>query len=176
MIPSPEHHIACTVQEPAKAEKHQYVGHVKCPCGCDTFEMQHTGATHEWRGKTIPCDAKLDGGFFFRIVAKCANCGTEHLLLDKDFHGWNGFVCREELGDYLRLRPPLVAWPCKACGKAAHKADIMVFSEGKERTIEESDGMLDETNWQEGFGSITIDIRCTACGNTHESWVECETM
>jgi len=176
MIPTPEHLRACTVPEPAKAEQHQYVGYVKCPCGCDTFEMQHTGATHEWDGEIIPCTAEIDGGFFFRIVAKCVNCGTEHLLLDTDFHGWDGFVCREELGGHLRPRPALVGWPCKVCGKNMHKASVLVVSEDKETAFEESGGVLDETNWQEGFGWMNIDIRCAACGHSHEAWVSCETM
>jgi len=138
--------------------------------------MQHTGATHEWDGEIIPCTAEIDGGFFFRIVAKCVNCGTEHLLLDTDFHGWDGFVCREELGGHLRPRPALVGWPCKVCGKNMHKASVLVVSEDKETAFEESGGVLDETNWQEGFGWMNIDIRCAACGHSHEAWVSCETM
>ena len=104
------------------------------------------------------------------------DCGKQHLLLDVDFHGWNGFVARERLRGHLRPRPAVVAWPCKACGKTAHKADVLVISEDKKVAIEESDGFLDETNWQEGFGWINIDIRCVTCGRAHESWVSYETM
>ncbi len=174
MIPTPEHLRACTVPEPAKAEQHQYAGHVKCLCRCDTFEMQHTGATHAWGDEIIPCVTEIDGNFFLRIVAKCVSCGAEHLLLDKDFHGWNGYVCREREHDYPR--PPLVVWPCRTCGKVGHKADIVVCGEDKDEAIEASGGRLDESNWQEGFGWIEIDICCVKCGHRHESWVSYETM
>jgi hypothetical protein len=138
------------------------------------FEMQHTGATHEIDGEIMPCTAEINGGFFLRIVAKCTGCGTEHLLLDQDFHGWNGFVCGDK--SQLRPRPHLVPWPCNSCGKHAHTADAVIFSEDKAVAIDESGGLLDETNWQEGFGWININIRCVACGRAHESWVSYETM
>ena len=52
----------------------------------------------------------------------------------------------------------------------------MVLSEDKDLAIEGANGLLDETNWQEGFGWITIDIRCATCGDTHDSWAGYETM
>jgi hypothetical protein len=104
------------------------------------------------------------------------NCGVGHLLFDKDFHGWDGYVCREESGGHLRSRPPLVPWTCKSCGKATHKADVIVVGEDTKTAIEESGGRLDETNWQEGFGWICINICCAACGHRHEPWVSYETM
>lgn len=176
MIPSPQHLRACTVPSPAKAGQHQYAGDVRCRCGCDTFEMWHAGATHEVRGTIIPCTAQIDGAFFFRIVAKCTDCGAEHLLFDKDFHGWDGFVCRDELRGHLHPRPPLVAWQCDACGEATHKADVVVVDEDKEDAIEESGGLLNDANWQEGFGWICIDLCCAACGHRHQPWVSYETM
>ena len=174
MIPAPQHLRAITLPNPAKAEQHQYAGHVRCPCGCEMFEMQHTGATHEWDDEVIPCVAEIDGEFFLRIVAKCVKCGSEHLLLDKDLHGWNGYVCKEKSRHLPR--PSLVAWPCKSCGKASHKVDVVIFGEDMKEAIEESGGLLDETNWQEGFGWINIDICCAVCGHRHESWVSYETM
>jgi hypothetical protein len=175
MIPPPSHLATCTRPVRQLAEEHQYAGHIRCTCGGEIFELLHTGQTHEWNGETIPCVAEIDGEFFFRLAARCAACETEHLLLDQDFHGWNGFVCRNE-SDQRRPRPSLVVWECLLCGDTHHSADVVISSEGMDSAIEESTGVLDESNWQEGFGWIDIHIRCNACGAQKISWVSCETM
>ena len=174
-LPVPQHLRICTVATLIAARQPQYVGHVQCPCGCDTFEMQHAGGTYEWRGTIRTCSAEVDGKRFFRIVAKCAACGTEHLLFDKDLHGWNGFMCRQRLRGQPDSPPPLVAWRCQVCGEVSHKADVVIASMDKEEIIEESGGLFDDANWQEGFGWVAIDICCAACSHRHASWVSFET-
>lgn len=175
MIPAPRHLRNCTVPADNEAEEFEYVGKVKCACGGQKFQMLHTGATHIVRGETIPCVAEIDGGFFLRIVAKCEQCGIEHLLLDMDFHGWNGFVCHNKKQSQ-RARPPLVAWGCRECAKTAFESQVTISSEGEEDAIEEADGDLDETNWQEAFSWIDIDLHCCACGDEHTGWISYETM
>lgn len=160
---------------PEAAEDHQYAGHVKCKCGCDTFELRHTGGTHEWNDETIPCTTEISGEFYLRIAAKCKECSSEHLLFDMDFHGWNGFVCRED-SKTSRPRPSLVPWPCRSCGNSAYQSDVVVSGEDMESAIDESEGVLDASNWQEGFGWMDIHLHCTVCDNVHKSWVSIETM
>jgi hypothetical protein len=137
--------------------------------------MLHTGATYESHGTIRLCSTEVDGNLFFRIAAKCSGCGTEHLLFDKDLHGWNGFMCLQRLRGQQHSPPPLVAWRCKACGNASHKADVVIASMDKEEIIEESGGLFDDANWQEGFGWVSIDICCAACNYRHKSWVSFET-
>ncbi len=175
MLPTPSHLIDCTIPTPDRADDHQYAGHVQCKCGSDSFELYHTGGTHEWDGETIPCVTAIGDEFYLRVVARCTGCGIDLLILDMDFHGWNGFVCREE-SKTKRPRPPLTRWPCRACGALVYNADVVVSGEDKETAIGESDGLLDESNWHEGFRWIDIHLHCTACGDDHKSWVSYETM
>jgi hypothetical protein len=175
MIPVPNHLRTCTVPVDNEADEFQYVGKVKCACGGTAFQMLHTNATHEWEGEQVPCVAEIDGKFFLRIAAKCEQCGTEHLLLDSDFHGWNGFVCHDKK-KAKQPRPPLVAWGCRQCAKMSFESQVTISSEGEVDAIEEADGDLDETNWQEGFSWIDIDVRCCDCGDEHEGWISYETM
>lgn len=44
-----------------------------------------------------------------------------------------------------------------------------------ETAIGESDGFLNESNWQDGFGWIGIDLRCVQCGHAHPEWAGGET-
>lgn len=174
MLPAPRHLIDCTQPLPERAGEYDYAGHVKCKCGCDTYDLYHMGATHEYQGETIPCTAEIDGQFYFRVVARCTACGMEHLLFDMNLHGWNGFVCREELA-LPGPRPARTSWPCRTCGGSAHQAEVVVHGEDLESAIENSDGILDESKWQEGFLWIVIDIHCTACGDHPKTWMSCKT-
>lgn len=175
MIPAPKHLLGCTNPAAESAEETQYIGDVHCSCGGTVFQMLHTGATKEYAGELIPCVARINGGYFLLVAARCAHCDREHLLLDNDFHGWNGFVCHDK-AQAERPRPPLVAWPCRKCQQTAFAARVTISSEGKEFAIEEADGDLDETNWQEAFGWIDIAIRCQSCGDEQTDWISYETM
>ena len=175
MLPTPAHLRGCTVATPDAADEDEYAALVRCPCGGESFRMLHTADTKQYAGETIPCVTRTDDGFFLRIVAACVGCASEHLLLDMDLHGWNGFVCREPRKT-ARPRPPLVAWRCRKCGTKAFGAAVSVRGEGKQDAISEADGLLDETNWHEGFGWVTVDLRCDGCGDGHATWIDYETM
>lgn len=176
MIPAPDHLRKCTQPLPDEARELEYVGQVTCPCGSSKFTLLHTGGTHEWNGETIPCTTEIDGEFFLRVVAKCNECQAEHLLLDMDFHGWNGFVCGPESGDQARQRPGLVGWPCRSCQRQDFEAKVTIISEGMEHAIEEGEGDVDESNWFEAFGWINIDLICNRCSDHHDQWISFETM
>jgi len=175
MLPTPKHLLACTEPRPDRAEEDQYASHLTCPCGSETFDFQHTGGTHEYDGQTIPCVTEIDGEFYLRVVAKCTDCESEHLLLDKDFHGWNGYVCREE-SKANRPRPPLTTWQCRSCDATGFTGNVLIYGEDLGTAISESSGALNESNWQNAFGWIGIDLHCIVCGDNHDSWISYETM
>lgn len=175
MLPVPSHLIRCTSPCERDVAENDYTGNITCTCGSDAFCFHHTGGTHECDGATIPCVTEIDGEYFLRIVAVCWECGNQHLLLDKDYHGWNGSVCRQE-AKCNRPRPSLTPWPCRACGAFKFRGEISVYGEDLETAVAESNGMLNESNWQDGFGWIGIDLHCIACGDDHSSWVSYETM
>src|SRR4051812_20623501 len=132
---------------------------VVCRCGSRRFDLLYPGQTHEYRGEQIPCTAQINHHFFFIIKARCTACGRDHLLFDKDFHGWNGFVCHDEAQASLP-RPPLVPWECLSCGKTEHEASVQIQTQGREGFVEEAEGELDEDRWPDGFGWFSMSISC----------------
>jgi DNA-directed RNA polymerase subunit RPC12/RpoP len=175
MMPVPTHLKDCVVPHSAEIDEQPLKAMVRCPCGGMIFQLLYPGQTHEYDGEIIPCTAQIGKKFFFLIKVKCAACGKEHLLLDADFHGWDGFVCHDPNQAALP-RPDLVAWKCLECGEEAHKADILIHAEGKDDFIEETGGTFDEKRWPDGFGWFTMNIECTKCGKKTSEWVSYETM
>lgn len=172
-MPPPAHLLKCTEPISSRCRRNRYVGNVRCSCGDKKFRLQHAGASREFKGEKYPQDTKVGDAYFMIIKATCLECATEYLLFDKDFHGWNGFVV--DSGERLP-RPELVSWPCTACGESRHEVTIGVYSEGRQDAIDESGELLNENNWQEGFGSINIDVKCSACGHKVNGWLAYETM
>lgn len=175
MMPIPTHLKNCIVPNELEIDELPLVGTVRCPCSGEAFEIRFPGQTLQWNDEVVPCTAEFNGRYFFLIRARCIKCGKSHLLLDVDFHGWNGLICHD-IEQAARPRPPLAPWKCVRCGKSKHKARIEVVSEGKDSCLAEADGAIDDDRWPDAFESLTIDIRCTECDHSHVAWVSCETM
>ena len=153
----------------------RFFAHVRCPCGSKKFRLLHTGSTWQDKyGDKFPKDTKVGDGYFLVIKAVCTLCQASHLLFDKTLHGWNGIVSRADSPS--AVQPDLVAWNCSRCGQLVHTATIAVFGEGREDAIQESSGFLDDSNWQEAFGSIQIATKCCNCGHKAPTWLSYETM
>jgi hypothetical protein len=175
MMPVPTHLRDCVIPENSTIDEEPLKAKVQCPCGGKIFHLLYPGQTQEYNGKKIPCTAEINGKFFFLIRAKCVTCGEEHLLLDEDFHGWDGFVCHDP--EQARLpRPPLFPWKCLACGGLEHKVGVEIQTEGKQDFIDETGGEFDENRWPDGFGWLTISSECTKCGTKTPELFSCETM
>lgn len=175
MMPVPTHLKGCVVPTSAKIDESDLKAKVQCPCGGKTFELLYPGQTHEYDGQEVPCVAQIKKKFFFLVKAKCTACRQESLLIDVDFHGWNGFVCHDARQAKLP-RPPLVPWKCQKCGGLAHKATVQIQTQGKADFIEESGGMIDKKRWPDAFGCFSMSIECTGCRAKTPDWVCCETM
>jgi ribosomal protein S27E len=174
-MPVPSHLVDCVVPKDATIDESPLDAVVRCACGSSRFDLLFPGQTHEYAGEKIPCTAEIDGKFFFLIKARCAGCEREHLLLDGDFHGWNGFVCHDSKQASLS-RPLLVPWKCLSCGRAEHEASVQIQTEGKEDFVAETDGEFDDDRWPDGFGWFSMAIKCTGCGKETPEWVSYETM
>ena len=120
MMPVPSHLIDCVVPRDAVIDESPLDAFVRCPCGSSRFDLLFPGTTHEWRGETIPCTAEIGGKFFFLVTARCTSCNRRHLLLDADFHGWNGFVCHDPKQASIE-RPPLRLWHAFLVGSPSMK-------------------------------------------------------
>lgn len=133
------------------------------------------GQTHDYQREPIPCTAEIDGAFYFLVKAICENCGSSHTLFDKEFHGWDGFVCHEA-GQAARPPPPLEEWECLTCGGKRHTARIALEAQGKQDFIEEAGDEFPVDRWPDAFGWFDKSIACTECGKATATWVSYETM
>ena len=147
----------------------------RCPCGETRFELRYPGQTHEWDGREIPCDALIGQHHFFLLEARCVACGRDHLLLDTDFHGWNGLLCHDPEQAALP-RPPLVVWGCRGCGGVSHSGVITISTESKESTLGEAGDDIDPERWYDAFGWFSLDLICSKCGRAEPDLVSYETM
>jgi hypothetical protein len=175
MMPVPTQLSNCIIPHSPEIDESGLEGKVRCPCGSETFQLLYPGQTHEWNGEQILCTAEIDGKSFFLVKARCTGCDAEHLLIDKDLHGWNGFVCHEPEQAALP-RPPLKPWPCKSCGAHEHLATIQIETQGRADFIEESEGKFPEDRWPDGFSWFSMSITCAKCGNMKKDWISLETM
>jgi dipeptidyl aminopeptidase/acylaminoacyl peptidase len=126
-MPAPAHLQKCTAPVASQCRRNRSVAHLQCPYGGKKFSLLHAGATREQNGVKFPKDTKVGDAYFMMIKAVCAQCHAEHLIFDKDFHGWNGFVVNT--GERAQ-RPELVAWICTACGKTDHSATVAFLQRG----------------------------------------------
>ena len=91
-MPVPEHLRDWLVPGASEIDESDLVGRVRCPCGSEEIELLYPGETVFRDGDRYPCDLKIGDHQFFVIRGRCASCGAEAPLFDKDFHGWNGLV------------------------------------------------------------------------------------
>jgi hypothetical protein len=175
MMPVPTHLQGIVVPLSSGIDEEALSATVRCPCGDTKFELLYPGQTHEYAGKTVPCVAEIEGKFFLVLKSRCAGCGREHLLLDADFHGWNGFVCHDPVQAALP-RPQLVPWLCLGCGEARHSGVVHIQTEGKADFISESEGGFDADRWPDAFGWFSLDLTCSSCGKESPSLISYETM
>ena len=174
-MPVPTHLRNCVVPNDPTIDEFEFSGKVRCPCGSTQFRLLYPGATHEYHGEIIPCAAKIAGKFFFLIKAACVKCDREHLLIDEDLHGWNGFVCHDAAQAAIE-RPPLVPWKCLSCGGLRHSATVFIQAEGRLDFVRIAGDKFDADRWPDAFGWFDMAIRCTGCGKETPVWVSLETM
>jgi DNA-directed RNA polymerase subunit N (RpoN/RPB10) len=175
MMPVPSHLIGSVRPKDPTLDEAALDAEVVCACGSMRFQLLFPGLTHVVDDEQVPCVAEFNRRFFFLIKARCTSCGREHLLIDQDFHGWNGFVCHDRAQAAIP-RPTLVPWNCLACGKTEHEAEVQIQTEGRRDLIANSNGQISEDRWPDAFGWFSMSIRCTACGKHTNQWVSLETM
>ena len=175
MMPVPAHLAECVVPKDSAVDENPLDAVVRCPCGSIVFDLLYPGQTKEIQGERFPCTAEVDGNPFLVIQARCIACQGAHLLLDSDFHGWNGFVCHDVRKAAIP-RPSLVLWTCLSCGATAHEASVQIQTEGRTDFVNECDGKFDADRWPDGFSWFSMAIRCIGCGRHTRDWISYETM
>ncbi len=172
MLPIPKH--LNEILFPIDEDNDQYgvIGDIKCICDSKNFEVEYVGLKDE-SGSIIPVN--IHGHYFFIIKIKCLECSRKYLIFDKDFNGWDGFVCHDE--EEAKLPSPLgLIWQCSECKNNSNKIQITIGSQGKEYFLEETNNGFPPDKWVEAFEWITIQLTCSNCNHTHYDWVSFETM
>jgi hypothetical protein len=174
MMPVPKHLRNCAIINESFCAQDCVVATVQCCCSNQELRIMFPGQGHHWKDELCPVVAEIDGNLYFVIVAKCDRCALEHLLIDRDFHGWEGVVCHD-VEQASRPRPGLVAWACCACGKESHRIVVRILSEGEEDFIDQAPD-LDPSLWIEAFSWFEMDVTCVNCGCATERFVSYEAM
>jgi hypothetical protein len=175
MMPPPSHLREIVRPADTRVDEDPFVGKLRCTCTGERFRVLNLPYYHVGNGKVTLVTAEIKGKFFFIIRAQCVACEKDHLIFDKDFHGWNGFVCHDEKQAKLK-RPKVEVWQCPECDGDAHEVTVAIAGEGREDFAEETEGQYDEDRWPDAFGSIGIGIKCCNCGGELPEWVSYETM
>ena len=143
-------------------------GRVMCPCGSNSFAILYPGQTHEFQGLRYPCTANIGGNLFFLVSARCTECNRIHLLIDQDFHGFNGVVCHD-LEQAKLGRPSLIEWNCRRCNSVAHSLEVSIaIGDRDDFVAETADRPELADKWFEAFEWFSVEIECLNCGHTEE--------
>lgn len=154
--------------------EYELTGKIICACGSENFTIKLVGDTSFYESENVIKVVELEEHYFLIIKVKCNNCDKEHLIFDKDFHGWDGFVCG---GNASNLpRPDAKIWYCNKCSNANHSMAVKIHSQGQDQFIEEAGEEFDKNDWTEAFDWITIKTECKSCNETNEEWISYETM
>lgn len=123
--------------------------------------------------RIFPYAKEVEYSVFFLIKARCSCCAAEYLLFDKDFHGWDGFVCHD-IRKAATVRPALEPWRCLSCGESNHSV-TMEFSYAESEKLEEDLAEFRIENPADAFEWVSMTIRCERCDLVTEKWVDYET-
>ena len=175
MMPVPTHLVGIAVPAEAEVDEAPLRAELRCGCGSLSFEFLYPGQTQVIGGREIPCDAEIDGNYFYIVSARCTACRAERVLLDADFHGWNGLTCHDPV-QAAAARPPLTPWHCRNCRETAHVGMLFISGEGKDDFIEEAGSDFDPDRWPDAFGWFSLSCSCLQCGLDEPDRFVSETM
>lgn len=147
---------------------------LKCSCGCEEFILSFPGEIKDIENISYPVAKLFDNKTFFIINAECKKCNKSFVVFDKDFHGWDGFICGEKSKQEIP-RPSLVRWKCQSCGSLNHKVIVKLAYMSKDIFMQECEGDYNEEQWPDSFEWIWISIHCINCDLEIMDWVDYET-
>ena len=172
----PTHLTECALLEEVDTRQNYIKASLICKRhNIDIFEILMVNGLKNTKKGVYPSVLEDGQNFFFVIAAKFLDCQDSYVLLDKDLHGWNGWVYRDH-EQIIKVKPDYKLWKCTNCGKTHHTGSVEVFSKGKEDFIAEKDGDFDIDRWYDAFSWFKMNIRCTNCGLQTDRFIDFETM
>jgi len=179
MMPPPIHLADCVVPDDPWLDEEPFHGIVKCSCSGTRFNLLYVGQLRINGDRAVVTQVQNDGAWYYVIRASCPKCGKRHVLYDKDYHGWNGFVAYD-VEQRRRPRPADAEFRCLKCNGDMHRIRLHILSEGRADFIDQSMGnensQFEEGDWPNAFGSISFDIICVGCDLQTSDWAGDESM
>ena len=177
MRPAPSHLDAILLQrKPLASQKGQsgVGGRIGCECGSTEFTLQYVGNRVNSDGSPFLRATMHWGRTFFSVAIECARCSKARTLLDLHRHGWEGLLC-STANDRMAKPPRPKQWTCPSCRFSVHEINIEVRGDDKSEALKNGEGALNESNWFDAFGSMSISTVCASCGAAQWA-VDCETQ
>ena len=172
-LPIPKH-LKEILKPFANSNEYEVNGKIVCDCSSEDFNIKLVGNDLKFEIEKVIKVDEIDNNFYLIVFVKCNKCSKEHLIFEKDFHGWNGFVC--DINSNNIERPKTKNWNCKNCNNTKHSMNLFIKSEGQDDFIEEAGNDFDRNDWTEGFSWITINLKCNSCNEINNEWISYETM
>ncbi len=151
-----------------------YKYHIKCICMCEQFILFYPGNVKMVNGNKHPTASYIDNKSVFRIKIRCKECNSEYILFDKYKHGWDGYICRNEMQD-ISSKLQMIEWDCQSCYSCYHSVDIELSYISKNEFLNEVNGDFSINDWPDSFDWIWISIKCNQCLLSTEKWIDYET-
>lgn len=172
-LPIPKH-LESILQPFDNSNENEVTGKITCSCGSERFKIKIVGDDSFFDIEKVIKVQEILEHFYLIVYVECIKCSKNHLIFDKDFHGWNGFIC--EIASKHLKRPKLKDWNCPKCKNSNHSVSLTIQSEGKDDFKEEAGDEFDKDDWVEAFSWITINLSCKSCNEINEEWISNETM
>ena len=153
-----------------KASSLSVCGSLRCTCGSESFRLYVCAE----KTKKYILAAERSGGFSLAVFGRCVRCNRERELFDAAKHGWDGFICKENLP---AKKDELDLWTCGKCGGETFEAEMKIepcttFQEDLKEEIER--GEFSPSDWANAFLCLSMSLRCTKCGRKFKKWLDYE--
>ncbi len=110
------------------------------------------------------------------LQAKCKQCGKVILVFDESQNGYNAIVEAAEGYHYRKEYSVVYKSPCRKCGADSYKLEIKILNTGKKDLYMGSGDIINESNWDNAFEWVSINLECSSCGRKSKKYFEYETM
>lgn len=173
MSPVPRHLRKIFQVDVEHSEEFSLEGKLCCECGCKEFLMRIFADIDD---NDIPESKEYEDDYAFVIKGICNDCQKEWLLFDMSKHGYNGYVCHDGVTvPDVKLKE----YSCPKCKKNKFELSIGIELEDIDQFVEEvvadDPDHFSKEDYVDAFDWITIDKKCSCCGEESKSWIDFET-
>jgi hypothetical protein len=109
------------------------------------------------------------------LEAICSQCGKKIIIFDSRKHGYDGLNMNKE-NDYINDFETIKISKCRKCNSDFSKIIVKISNTGKGDLLSEGNDCINNSNWEDAFDWITIDLKCGCCGKRTKNYIEEETM